>query len=442
MRSRFFLMFLLATTPLSISGAKEVETATFSPDRIPDRQQVLDVITRAALTQATKDSGSVEWTWASYFAGALKLTEVKKLPELEQFAFRTAKRFQYSHRNDGAPVHLINADDQAIGDLYQWVYLRTGSPGVLLPLKQRLDYTVPYLEFQPEPEKLVWWWCDALFMAPPLLTKMSAITGDPKYVRAMDVQWWRVYDRLYDEEERLFARDARFIERRSPNGKKIFWARGQGWVISGLARVLEHMPADFPSRPRYVTLFQEMADRIVSLQQPDGLWRASLLDPEAFPDAETSGTAFFTYALAFGVNHSLLDREKYLPSALKGWAALNRYILPSGNLGQVQARGDQPVPTRLNSTGLYATGAFVLAGLEMTKLNDPVNSLPLPKPVVAELKYEAANWSGAKNPPADATEEQLEEFERGKAERQAVKDQSFDPVIHDPAYHSPVQFQD
>ena len=161
------------------------------------------------------------------------------------------------------------------------------------------------------------------------------------------------------------------------------WSRGEGWVLAGLARVLEVMPADFPSRPRYVKLYQDMAARLIQLQAEDGLWRSSLLDPDAFPEAETSGTALETYGLAFGINHGLLDRQTYLPHVLKAWAGSQPlHPCPDGLLGQVQTTGDQPVPTRPEYTGMYASGPFIMAGLEIADLGDAPAPLP-----VAVLPY-------------------------------------------------------
>lgn len=441
-----------AISTITLMAAAQSPGAVLEP-ALPARQDVLAIVARSAAAEVARLKDieanpsptpvrgrwpvNTNWISATFFVGAMKLVDVQPVPDVLDFSLRTARHFNYAHQGDGAPVHLINADDQAIGDLYQAIYLRTGSPGTLLPLKQRLDYTLPYLTFTPQPERLVWWWCDSLFMAPPVLARMSAITGDPKYLYAMDVQWWRTYEKLYDREQHLYARDARFVDRRSANGKKIFWARGEGWVLAGLSRVLEVMPADFPSRPRYVALFQEMAARIASLQQEDGLWRASLLDTQAFPEPETSGTAFFTYALAFGINHGLLDRSAYLPTVLKGWEGLNRYLLPSGILGQVQSAGDQPVPTKRETTALYASGGFILAGLEVAELGKPVTALPITLPAPPALDYHASDMADIPVPP-DATPDVRRELTRRAAERQAVQDLAFDPMLHDPHFRSPL----
>lgn len=436
-KKSFHLVLILVLNPLisSYSLAKEK-----SPDSIPSAESVMAVVKNLASAEVArlkeieanpapkKRPINTNWISATFFVGTAKLVEVADVPDVLAFNLETAKHFNYAHQGHGAPVHLINADDQAIGDLYQSIYIRTGLPGTIMPLQQRLDYTLPYLNKVPAPKRLVWWWCDSLFMAPPVLTRMSVITKDIKYINAMDVQFWRTYERLCDKQEHLFARDERFIDRRSANNKKIFWSRGQGWVVAGIARILEAMPENYPSRPKYIKLFQEMLARIAQLQQADGLWRASLLDTEAHPEPETSGTAFFTYAMAFGINHGLLDRKTYLPHVLKAWAGLNHYILPNGILGQVQTAGDQPVPTKRETTTLYASGGFILAGLEVAKLNHAIAALPEKLTVATKYDYHPSDISTAP-PPIDADADTIRDYKRRDAERDAVKELAFDPLV-------------
>jgi len=78
------------------------------------------------------------------------------------------------------------------------------------------------------------------------------------------------YNYLYDKDEKLFYRDDRFFTQLSPAGKKIFWARGNGWVIAGLTKVLQAMHKDFHSVAFYETLFKEMSSRFKEIQQPEG----------------------------------------------------------------------------------------------------------------------------------------------------------------------------
>jgi len=98
------------------------------------------------------------------------------------------------------------------------------------------------------PEKPVWWWCDALFMAPRVWAGLSQETREKSYLEYMDRQWWITSNLLYDPQEHLYSRDASFLDKHEANGKKIFWSRGNGWVMAGLARVLEVMLEDYPNR--------------------------------------------------------------------------------------------------------------------------------------------------------------------------------------------------
>src|SRR5690606_9813659 len=123
------------------------------------------------------------------------------------------------------------------------------------------------------------------------------------------------------------------------NGEKIFWSRGNGWVLAGLVRVLDELPKDYPKRAFYEKNYKEMAARIITLQQPDGLWRASLLDPGAYPGGEASGSGFFCYALAWGINNGLLDKNTYLPVVEKAWVGMNSLIQPDGRVGWTQPIG-------------------------------------------------------------------------------------------------------
>src|SRR5581483_10769118 len=107
--------------------------------------------------------------------------------------------------------------------------------------------------------------CDALFMGPPTWLRLYVATGDQRYLDFLVKEWWVTSDYLYDKEEHLYFRDSTFFDKREANGKKIFWARGNGWVIAGLARVLELLPKDHPARPRFEQQYREMAEKILLL---------------------------------------------------------------------------------------------------------------------------------------------------------------------------------
>ena len=222
---------------------------------------------------------------------------------------------------------------------------------------------------------ITWWWCDALFMGPPTLAKLARTTGDKSYLALNEKLYRETYERLYDKQEHLYARDAAFLidakgeGKRETNGKKVFWSRGNGWVVAGLVRLLKELPKDHPTRSFYLEQYKEIVARVAEVQQPDGLWRASLLDPDSYPGGESSGTGFHTYAMAWGINNKILDRKKYLPVVRKSWTALNTLVHADGMVGWTQPVGFDPRRNfSADSWEVYGAGAYLLAASEIAKL--------------------------------------------------------------------------
>ena len=216
-----------------------------------------------------------------------------------------------------------------------------------------------------------WCWADALFMGPQVWLEMSRVTGDAKYAAYAKREFFATVGELYDPQEHLFYRDSRFFERRDINGAKLFWSRGGGWVFAGIARMLDLIPADDPDRPRIVAVFKEMAVKLKSLQKPDGFWSPSLLGDPATSLPEESGTAFYTYGMAWGVKTGVLDRATYEPVVRRGWAALNRALHPDGRVGYVQPVSDRPDAVDYDDTQFYGVGGFLMAAAAVADLDLP-----------------------------------------------------------------------
>jgi len=217
-----------------------------------------------------------------------------------------------------------------------------------------------------------WDWADALFMAPPTWAKLGRITGDNRYHDFLHTQFFDAVKPLYDKEESLFYRDQRYIDERSANGKKVFWSRGNGWVVAGLPRILDNLDPNDPYREKYEELLEGMSNRLIELQGEDGMWRASLLDPVEFPMKESSGTAFFCYGMAWGINNGILEKDKYLPAVLDAWEGLCEAVNDYGRVCYVQPGGAHPVVFPERYTHAYAVGGFLLAGEQMLELIDHI----------------------------------------------------------------------
>jgi unsaturated rhamnogalacturonyl hydrolase len=302
-----------------------------------------------------------QWTFAALYDGLLAASKTTGDPKYRDAVVLLAERSEWTLLDARFP----HADDQALGQAYLDLYRDDTQPVRMADTKAILDRMIVR---EDDPNKLLWWWCDALFMSPPVLSRMYAITNDRKYLDYMDREWWLTSRSLYNQQEHLYFRDSRYFTQKQANGKPIFWSRGNGWVMGALVNVLRIMPADYPSRPKYVAQFREMAERLAAIQSPDGLWRSGLLDPESYELPEVSGSAFFTFAMAYGINEKILDRKTYLPVVERSWKGILGHIYADGRLGSIQPIDAQPGKFKLSASYVYGVGGFLMAGSEMHRL--------------------------------------------------------------------------
>jgi unsaturated rhamnogalacturonyl hydrolase len=303
-----------------------------------------------------------DWTYAALYAGFMAVPASVAGTRYQDAMLEMGKSFAWQ-----LGPRVGHADDQAIGQTYVQLYLQHHDPAMMAPTREGFEAA---MRMPDNPEKPLWWWCDALFMAPPVLAELTKATGDRRYLTFLNHEWSITSARLYDPTQHLFYRDATFLHQHEANGKNVFWSRGNGWVMAGLVRVLEYMAQNDPLRTRYVQQLQEMAAAVAPLQGDDGLWRPGLLDPGAYRLPENSGSAFITYALAYGVREHLLDRERYLPVVKKAWGGLLSHIYEDGRLGCIQPIGAAPGEFTVTSSYVYGVGAYLLAGSEIYKLSN------------------------------------------------------------------------
>lgn len=260
--------------------------------------------------------------------------------------------------------------------------------------KYKIDPIIAHLENpaikNPVSNPLEWYfeggrrYVDGLFTGPPALAMLYSITKDEKYLDWMEACFWDVYGKLYDIEENLFYRDHRFFpdcyeqRKNDPNwkgnhqvtaaGKKVMWSRGNGWAIAGIARILKYLPQDHASYTRYEEVFKNMAQALKSRQSEEGFWYPNLNDPDDFLVKETSGTGFFIYGLAYGINNGILDKTEYLPIVKKAWESVYLAVSKEGKVQWGQLVGDRPVTINKEDSYEYVTGIFLLAASEVYKL--------------------------------------------------------------------------
>lgn len=304
------------------------------------------------------------WTWSVLYAGFMAASGSTSDPKYRDAMMAMGTKFDWSLRS-----RLPNADDQSVAQTYLELYLQGAKkPEMIAPTRSDLDAVMKLDTLKPGDPRIPWWWCDALFMAPPVWARMYAATGDRSYIDYLDKQWQKTSDLLYDKQEHLYARDESYKTKREPNGQKVFWSRGEGWVMGGIARTLDYLPQDDPHRAFYTSQLQEMAARLAGLQGSDGLWRAALLDQKDYPEPEISGSALILYAVTWGVNEGVLDAKTYRPVIEKAWRGILQHVYTSGRLGCIQQTGAEPAYYLPSSSYNFGVGAYLLAASELKRM--------------------------------------------------------------------------
>lgn len=191
------------------------------------------------------------WIRSAFYTGVMAAYETTKEKKYLDniYEWGIANNWEPAKR----PRH---ADDHCCIQTYADVFFIDGDSSKLQPAIKTFNEIAadPKLGSEVGWQKDINWnWCDALFMAPPAMTRLAAATGEIKYLKTMDLMFWDTYEYLFDKNENLFYRDDRFKPNAEPlllsaNGKPIFWSRGNGWVLAGLARVLRFMPDDFVNK--------------------------------------------------------------------------------------------------------------------------------------------------------------------------------------------------
>jgi rhamnogalacturonyl hydrolase YesR len=276
---------------------------------------------------------------------------------------RAKWRYDYGETDN----HVLFGDWQICFQTYADLYR-------ILPDDRRISRAREVMEYEMStPQRDYWWWADGLYMVMPVMTKLYTITGNQRYLDKL-YEYVQVSDSImFDPEAHLYFRDGKYVypNHTTVNGKKDFWARGDGWVLAGLAKVLKDLPANYSHRDHFVNRFKEMASAVVDLQQAEGYWSRSMMDEPMAPGRETSGTAFFTYGLLWGINNGYLTDQRYVDCALRGWNYLYKIALQKdGSVGYVQPIGEKAIPGQTvdaKSTADFGTGAWLLAACEYVR---------------------------------------------------------------------------
>lgn len=373
-----FLLCLLFSLPISAK--------TWTAD------QVKELITRVNTywQQNNKAETRSFWDPAAYHTGNMEvyklLKDDKQLDYTRRWAYHNnwsgateadPSRWKYANYGEGKDYVLFGDWQvcfQTYIDLYNLAIANGGTDADNYFMVKRAKEVMHYEAYSKKDD--YWWWSDALYMVMPVMTKMYKLTGDVQYLDKLYENLLYSDRIMLDQETGLYFRDARYVypNHKSVNGKKDFWARGDGWVLAGLAKVLQDLPKDYKHYKFFFDKFQRLADIVAKTQQKDGYWTRSILDPNHAPGPETSGTAFFAYGIMWGVNNGFLAKKDYKKCIDRAWQYISETAVQAdGKVGYVQPIGDRAIPGQTvdaNSQANFGVGAVLLAACEYYRYID------------------------------------------------------------------------
>jgi unsaturated rhamnogalacturonyl hydrolase len=330
------------------------------------------------------------WTRGTYFEGALALYRINHDPNLYHYAVQWGTFHDWGLRYGDTDS---DANSQCAGQSFIELYqLDPSQTNRLTHIVNNVNYWMSTNATQR------WWWIDAIQMSMPVFARLSVLNSNvlpalatnhayPDKMYACFHYAKSVIGRsngLYNTTDHLWWRDTNFLSNYTASDgtkQKCYWSRGNGWVFAGLVRTLDVLSTNDAHFAEYLQTFQEMAAALKSVQRSDGFWNVNLGYANDYPGPETTGTACFTYGMAWGIRHRYLDAHTYLPAVINGWNALAKGALhhtadaTNGFLGYVQGTGDRPSSSqpitynRMPDFDDYGLGLFLLAGSEVYRLS-------------------------------------------------------------------------
>ncbi|TCD11578.1 glycoside hydrolase family 88 protein [Pedobacter frigidisoli] len=375
-KSTLFLVLLMLLANLGLVA-----------QNLPAKADVLAIINQSNTYWQTNNKPEVRafWDHAAYQTGNMEAFQVTGNQDFLKYAeawathnkwmgAKSTDRSKWKYKYGETDEYVLFGDWQICFQTYVDLYHLDKKEYKIARAKEVMEYEMSTSAND------YWWWADGLYMVMPVMTKLYKATGNQQYLDKLYEYFMFANSIMYDKKAKLYYRDAKYVypKHTSTNGKKDFWARGDGWVFAGLAKVLKDLPLNDPHRNEYLSKYKSMAKAIAKSQQTQGYWTRSMLDSEHAPGPETSGTAFFTYGFLWGINNGYLNEKTYLPVALKGWNYLTKTALQeNGKVGYVQPIGEKAIPGQVvdaNSTANFGVGAFLLANCEMFRFLEKIES--------------------------------------------------------------------
>lgn len=229
-------------------------------------------------------------------------------------------------------------------------------------------------------------WLDGLYMGGPFALQYAKEFNEPELIDMVIHQEALMRKHTKDEKSGLYFHgwdelgEMPWVNKATNTAPEI-WGRAMGWYGLAVIDMIELLPEDHPKRIEWIGVIQDIVVAIAKYQDEyTGLWY-QVVDKGDRKDnwLESSASSLFIYTIAKAVRKNYVGTE-FTEVAIQGFQGLVKHKLEEGPdsviikdicIGTSIGVYDYYVGRERSENDLHGAGAFILACMEMEKLQKP-----------------------------------------------------------------------
>ncbi|MDN3639716.1 glycoside hydrolase family 88 protein [Simiduia curdlanivorans] len=243
-----------------------------------------------------------------------------------------------------------------------------------------LDYMPNHLGNSPEswlyPKSV---WVDSVMMYGVFTSWYGRASGDQELYDFARKQPNLFAQYLQDPTEKLFYHSYWVNKGCSYPKNKLFWGRGNGWVIAGLPKAIENFADNSDEKTRAIAIVQETSAALLPYQRKDGFFETVFNKPGK-TYIESSATALIAGGWLQGLREGYLD-DRFREPALRAFRAVVDCLEYKDGLLSMPLISGPTIPLQLipylgykltprRNDWEYGLASLLFAGINYKKLID------------------------------------------------------------------------
>lgn len=388
----------------------------FSCSKVNPKKQALIVSDslcwseRMALSQMYRDGDSLSYNeitksrWiydkGTYLRGIELLWEKSKNPMYFDYIHKTIGSFITPKGNIRTyDINDYNLDMVNSGKLLLTIYKETKEENI----KKAAYLLRDQIKNQPRTHEGGFWhkkrypyqmWLDGLYMCGPFYAEFSVLFNQPENFDDIANQIVWVNNHTRDPKTGLLyhgwdeSKQQNWADKQT-GCSPVLWSRSMGWFAMSIVDVLDYLPENYSKRGEIITIFKNMTDALLKVQDSTGVWYQVLDQRDRKGNyLESSGSSMFVYAIAKAIRKGYIDK-RYYPFVKKGYDGLLKNFVkvsPDGivtltSICSGAGLGGDPyrdgsfeyyISVPLVNNDLKGVGPFIMASVEMEYLNSGI----------------------------------------------------------------------